>query len=129
MRPYIGKLLGLDRIPEARCLRKKIAALGANDCSKEWGDYLGREWLNNSIEAVGTLYVDGHIRVYHGNKTRIPKKFVSRERLCLRGTCDYWVNDATGKPFFVIDKIVDEGMLKVLEEENIHIFVVIEQIS
>jgi len=112
-----GKLLGLDRIPEARCLRNKLAQLGANGSSKNWCDYLGKHWLNDPLEAVGTLYVDGHIRVYHGDKTKIPKKFVSRERLCLRGTCDYWINDATGKPFFVIDKIIDEGMLKVLEKE------------
>ena len=64
-----------------------------------------------------SLYVDGHVRVYHGGQTKLPRKFVSRERLCLRGMCDYWVNDAVGKPFFVIEKTIDPGMLKVLEDD------------
>jgi len=65
---------------------------------------------------VGTLYVDGHVRVYHSAKTKLPRKYVSRQRLCLRGTTDYWVNDAKGRPFFVIDKVVDSGLLAALRE-------------
>jgi hypothetical protein len=77
---------------------------------------LGRLWMDDDPESAGTLYVDGHVRVYHGHKTKPPRKFVSRQRLCLRGVSDYWGNDAIGRPFFVIDKIVDPGMLKVLRE-------------
>ena len=44
------------------------------------------------------LYVDGHVRLYHGSQTALPKRYVSRQRLCLRGTTDYWVNDALGQP-------------------------------
>jgi hypothetical protein len=31
--------------------------------------------------------------------------------LCLRGTTDYWVNDAVGRPFFVVSKAVTEGLV------------------
>ena len=112
-----GKLMGLDRIPEVRCLRKKMDQLSRDESAERWAVELGRAWMEAEPESVGTLYVDGHMRVYHGHKTKPPRKFVSRQRLCLRGVNDYWVNDAIGRPFFVIDKVVDPGMLKVLREE------------
>ncbi len=66
--------------------------------------------MDADTQAAGTLYIDGHVRVYHGELTKPPRRYVSRERLCLRGTTDYWVNDATGRPFFVIEKAIDPGM-------------------
>jgi hypothetical protein len=30
------------------------------------------------------------VRVYHGSLTNVPRRYVARERLCLRGTTDYW---------------------------------------
>jgi transposase len=111
-----GKLMGLDRIPEVRCLRKKMDQLSRDESAERWAVELGRSWMEAEPESVGTLYVDGHMRVYHGHKTKPPRKFVSRQRLCLRGVNDYWINDAIGRPFFVIDKVVDPGMLKVLRE-------------
>jgi hypothetical protein len=68
---------------------------------------------------AGTLYVDGHVRVYHGAAARLPRHYVSRQRLCLRATTDYWVNGKEGQPFFVVHRPVDPGLLKVLEEEII----------
>ena len=112
-----GKLIGLDRIPEVRCLRKKLDAMSRDGASEKWAAALSRQWMEADPEAVGTLYIDGHVRVYHGNKTKLPRKYVSRQRLCLRGTTDYWVNDLTGKPFFVIDKVVDSGLIAALRED------------
>ena len=66
---------------------------------------------------AGYLYVDGHVRVYHGDRAVLPRRFVSREKLCLRGTTDYWVNDALGRPFFVVSKTVTEGLSSVLLNE------------
>ena len=112
-----GKLLGLDRIPEVRCLRKKIEELSIGDTAEQWASHLSRHWMNADTESAGTLYIDGHVRVYHGGLTKPPRRFVSRERLCLRGTTDYWVNDAIGRPFFVVEKAIDPGMLKTLEKD------------
>jgi hypothetical protein len=112
-----GNLLGLDRIPEVRCLRKKLDQLSIDDSAKQWAAHLSEHWMKADPTAAGTLYVDGHVRVYHGGKTKLPRKFVSRERLCLRGVCDYWVNDATGNPFFVVEKIIDPGMLQTLRND------------
>jgi transposase len=113
----LGKLMGLDRVPEVRCLRKKIAALSKNNAPEKWSALLSRDWMEGAPELAGALYVDGHVRVYHGKKTALPKKFVSRERLCLRGTTDYWVNDVLGQPFFVVTRPVDQGMLEALRND------------
>ena len=112
-----GNLLGLDRIPEVRCLRMKLDQLSIDDSAKQWAAHLSKHWMEANPTAAGTLYVDGHVRVYHGGKTKLPRKFVSRERLCLRGMCDYWVNDATGNPFFVVEKTIDPGMLQTLRND------------
>ncbi len=112
-----GRLLGLDRIPEVRCLRKKMDDLSIDDTAKRWASHLSKYWMDQDEKWTGTLYIDGHVRVYHGGLTKPPRRYVSRERLCLRGTTDYWVNDAIGRPFFVVDKTVDPGLLKTLQRD------------
>ena len=112
-----GKLLGLDRAPEVRCLRYKMDALSADHGAEKWAAYLGKYWMEQAPESVGALYVDGHVRVYHGKLTRLPRRYVSRERLCMRGITDYWVNDAIGRPFFVVEKQIDPGLLAVLRDD------------
>jgi hypothetical protein len=57
------------------------------------------------------------VRVYHGTGALLPRRYVSRERLCLRGTTDYWVNDALGRPFFVVSQTVTEGLAAALLDE------------
>jgi hypothetical protein len=63
--------------------------------------------------ALGFLYVDGHVRVYHG-QYRLPKTYVARMRLSLPATSDYWVNDSTGDPLFVITAEANAGLVKML---------------
>lgn len=111
-----GKLLGLDRIPEVRTMRAKLSLL-AQGGVQEWSAQLSQAWMEADPELAGRLYVDGHVRVYHGAQTPLPKRYVSRERLCLRGTTDYWVNDKEGKPFFVISRAPNEGLIAVLREQ------------
>jgi hypothetical protein len=113
----LGRLIGLDRVPEVRCLRKKLDQMAASGAAEKWLAALSRQWMEAKPDVVGTLYVDGHVRVYHGSKTKLPRKYVSRQRLCLRGTTDYWVNDCEGLPYFVIDKVVDSGLIDALRED------------
>ena len=112
-----GKLLGLDRIPEVRTLRNKVHALCDNGDVNTWSAELCDAWMQSAPETTYALYVDGHVRVYNGTKTKLPRHFVSRQRLCLRATTDYWVNAMDGQPFFVISKEVDPGLLKVLKQD------------
>lgn len=114
-----GKILGLDRIPEVRTLRQKVSALCTGDQVEHWQADLSKQWMQSDAESAGTLYVDGHVRVYHGSQTQLPRRYVARQRLCLRGTTDYWVNAFDGQPFFVVSKEVDPGLLQVIETDII----------
>ena len=114
-----GKVLGLDRAPEVRTLRTKIKHLSCNGQVKEWGAELCKQWIQTDTEAPAVFYIDGHVRVYYGSQTKLPKHYVAREKLCLRATTDYWVNAMDGQPFFYVNKAVDPGLLQVLENDII----------
>ena len=113
----LGKLLGLDRVPEVRTLREKLEHLCERGDVSEWSADLSRDWMAGNPDLAGYLYVDGHVRVYHGRQTKLPKRYVARERLCLRGTTDYWVNDALGQPFFCVNAPVNPGLLEMIRRE------------
>ncbi len=112
----LGKLIGLDRIPEARCLRYKTAELAGRNNADIFAAEMSALWLKQYPELAGFLYVDGHIKLY-GGKTELPRRFVSRMRLCLRGISNYWINDTTGQPFFMVEKQIDPGLLQVLRKD------------
>ncbi|PYT22996.1 MAG: hypothetical protein DMG57_33530, partial [Acidobacteria bacterium] len=57
-----------------------------------WNTELAQEWIARQNDADLYFYCDGHVRVYHGDQTALPRHYVARERLCLRATTDYWVN-------------------------------------
>jgi hypothetical protein len=112
-----GNLLGLDRAPEVRTLRTKIQLLAQDDRPVQWSAALCERWMAAAPEQAGVLYIDGHVRVYNGSQTRLPRHYVARQRLCLRATTDYWVSAMDGQPFFVINQVVDPGLIKVIEEQ------------
>jgi hypothetical protein len=63
--------------------------------------------------ALGFLYTDGHVRVYHGQHA-LPKAHVARMRISLPATSDYWVNDSAGDPLFVVTAEANAGLVKML---------------
>ncbi len=113
----LGKLIGLDRIPEVKTIRTKLNILSRQKHAPLWNGDLSKDWMGNNPEAAGTLYIDGHIKTYYGKQTKLPRRYVSRQKLCLRGMSNYWVNDYLGVPFFVISKAVDKGLLSVLKKD------------
>lgn len=113
-----GHLLGLDRIPEVRTLRAKLKVL-CQQAGKalEWNTLLARDWMAAQQESELVFYVDGHVRVYHGDLTPLPRHYVARQKLCLRATTDYWINAMDGQPFFFVNQAVDPGLLATLRQE------------
>ncbi len=69
--------------------------------------------MDEEPDLSGVLYIDGHVRLY-GGKEKLPKQFVSRQKLCLKGVMDFWVNDKLGQPFFVIRKEIYSNYFKIL---------------
>ncbi len=112
-----GKLLGLDRVPEVRTMREKLHALSQGDQPQKWGEALSKRWMHQDPDQASVLYIDGHVRVYHGAQTQLPKHHVTRQRLCLRATTDYWVNAMDGQPFFMVNQAVDPGLIEVIERD------------
>jgi len=106
----LGKVIGIDRVPEVRTLREKISLMASTGDPAAWMHELAQAWMEGDPDEAGYLYIDGHVRVYHGDQAKLPRRYVSRERLCLRGTTDYWINDALGRPFFVVSKAVTGGL-------------------
>lgn len=116
-----GKLLGLDRIPEVRTLRKKLKWLCEDSGQAlKWNAELAKEWIaQTSLGGALFFYCDGHVRVYHGDQTQLPRHYVARERLRLRATADYWINAMDGQPFLYINKEVDPGMVETIKKDVI----------
>ena len=115
-----GKLVGLDRIPEVRTLRAKLKLL-CQDWGRamRWNAQLAKEWIARQNDAELYFYCDGHVRVYHGDQTALPRHYVARERLCLRATTDYWINAMDGQPFLYVNKEVDPGLIATLQQDVI----------
>jgi len=108
----MGKLLGLDRIPESRCLRGIIKELSVQERASEWNAWLSEDWINQ--EGTGFYYIDGHVQVYHGHLANLGKKHVSRQKLCLPGMMEFWVNNADGLPYFFVTGQVNEKLQEVI---------------
>jgi Transposase protein len=108
----MGKLLGLDRIPEARCLRGIVKELNVQERASQWHAYLSEEWI--SQEDTSIYYIDGHIQVYHGHLANLGKKHVSRQKLCLPGMAEFWVNNADGMPYFFVTGEVNEKLQEMI---------------
>ena len=61
-----GALLGLDRCPCPRTLRRRTRQLAAAKGLPAWVGCLTQDWCADDPEAVATLFVDGHVQVYSG---------------------------------------------------------------
>ena len=110
-----GKLLGLDRIPVDRTLRILMKEISDQQKAATWNAYLAEEWIKE--EETNIFYVDGHVEVYSGYLANLPKKFVSRQKLCLPGMTEFWVNNMDGLPYFYVTGQVNEKLQEVLEKE------------
>jgi transposase len=109
----LGRLLGLDRAPEVKTLRRKLAKLASLNRAAEFGRQLAKRRVEARGAALGFLYVDGHVRVYHGKRT-LPKAHVARMRISMPATTDYWVNDQMGDPLLVVTTEANPGLVKML---------------
>lgn len=109
----LGRIVGLDRIPEVKTLRRKLARLAAMKKSRELGLEMARLRIAERGRMLGFLYVDGHVRAYHGQRA-IPKAYVTRKRIAGPATTDYWVNDQKGDPLFVVTAEANAAMSRMM---------------
>lgn len=106
----LGRVLGLDRAPEVKTIRRKIAHLAGQGKAADLLEAMATHHLATTGNA-GThdgdggpgvvLYVDGHVRAYQGSK-RVAKTHLSRLRFPAPATVETWVSDAAGDPVLVV---------------------------
>lgn len=82
---------------------------------QDWISKLSSSWMQDQPDFLGVLYIDGHVNIYSGNQTKMPKRYASRLRLCVAGSTDYWVNDQIGQPFFVVSQAINSGMIEQIQ--------------
>ena len=73
----LGRVLGLDRAPEVKTIRRKLGELAAAGQAADLIMALARRHAAARPQALGFLYVDGHARVYYGTRN-VQKTHIAR---------------------------------------------------
>ena len=111
----LGTLLGLDRAPETKTIRRKLTELVERGQASRLSAGLAERWVRQAPRALGYLYVDGHVRAYNGEKHRLTKTHVARRRLCMPATTDYWINDKNAEPVFFVTGEANERLIATMK--------------
>jgi hypothetical protein len=109
-----GRVLGLDRAPEVKTLRRRLSRLAAHHCAEQLGAELARLRVDQRGHLMGFLYVDGHVRAYHGQRAISSRAYVPRRHLAMPASTDYWINDRSGDPLLVITGEVNAALTRAL---------------
>jgi transposase len=109
-----GRLLGLDRAPEVKTLRRRLTRLAAQHCAEQLGAELARVRVDQRGRLMGFLYIDGHVRAYHGERPIASNAYVARRHLAMPASTDYWINDSSGDPLLLITGEVDAALTKAM---------------
>ncbi|MBD3162575.1 MAG: helix-turn-helix domain-containing protein, partial [Candidatus Latescibacteria bacterium] len=97
----LGRIVGLDRMPEVKTLRRKLAALASAKKGEELMRALAELRIEANPDLVGYLYVDGHTREYHG-KHPLGKSHITGRRISAPAATDNWLGDERGDPLFLV---------------------------
>ena len=97
----LGRVLGLDRAPEVKTIRRKVKQLAEAGKAGQWITAMARRHLCARPEQAAVFYVDGHVRAYQGSR-KIAKTHVPRLKFPAPATLETWVTDAGGDPLLVV---------------------------
>jgi len=111
---HLGRIVGLDRAPEVKTIRRKLSRLAAFGRAAELMDVSARRRIEEDRKRIAFLYVDGHVREYHGQYPLSKAKKPQRQ-VVTPATTDTWVHDAAGEPLLVVTHEVNAQLTQVLE--------------
>jgi hypothetical protein len=97
----LGRVLGLDRAPEVKTIRRKIGYLADAGRAGDWIAAMAARHVADRPAQAAVLYVDGHVRAYQGTR-KIAKTHVPRLKFPAPATVETWVADAAGDPLLVV---------------------------
>lgn len=109
----LGRLLGLDRAPAVKTIRRKFKVLAGRNQAVNLMNLRSKEIMSGDILADAVLYVDGHVMCYHGGK-KVGKTFSNNKNQVVKGVTDYWVNLMDGTPLLCIPTAFNNRLNKVL---------------
>ncbi len=110
----LGHVVGLDRVPEVKTVRRKLEDLVAQGRACELMMEMAKQRISEDPQRVAFLYIDGHVRVYHG-KHALAKTKKSQDQVAKPAATDYWVHDAEGQPLLVVTSELNESLTQMLE--------------
>ena len=110
----LGAILGLDRAPEVKTVRRKFGRLATMGRGKSLMEALAGRRIAEDDDRVAFLYVDGHVREYHGKFPLFQAKKAQRQVVTPAAT-DNWVHDADGEPLLLVTSEVNAKLTQVLE--------------
>jgi len=99
--PAMGRVLGLDRAPEVKTIRRKIGELAAAGKAADLQMAIARWHAEALGDQLGFLYIDGHTRAYFGQR-EVQKMHVARLKFPGPATEETWVTDGAGDPLLVV---------------------------
>ncbi|MFO7906280.1 MAG: hypothetical protein R6U98_26720 [Pirellulaceae bacterium] len=110
----LGHIIGLDRMPEVKTVRRKLTLMALRKRGKEVMHAMAQRRIKEDPDCVAFLYVDGHVRPYHGQHP-LAKTKKSQDQVAKPAATDNWVHDAHGEPLLVVPSEMNEGLTQVLE--------------
>ena len=97
----LGRVLGLDRAPEVKTIRRKLGELAAAGKAADLIMALARRHAAARPDTLGFLHVDGHARAYYGTR-QVQKTHVARLKFPAPATAETWVTGQDGDPVFMV---------------------------
>jgi transposase len=97
----LGRVLGLDRAPEVKTIRRKLGELAAAGKAAALQLAVARYHADSRPDELGFLYIDGHTRAYFGTR-EVQKMHIARMKLPGPATEETWVTGASGDPLLVV---------------------------
>jgi len=110
----LGRIVGLDRGPEVKTIRRKLTQLAARRRAVELQAALARRRIAADQPRVAFLYLDGHVREYSG-QYRLPSTKKSQRQVARPAATDTWVHDAQGDPVLLVTHEINAQLTQVLE--------------
>ena len=97
----LGRVLGLDRAPEVKTIRRKLGELASAGKAADLQMAIARYHVQARPDEPGFLYIDGHTRAYFGTR-QVQKMHLARLKFPGPGTEETWVTDDRGDPLLVV---------------------------
>jgi hypothetical protein len=110
-----GRLLGLDRLPETKTVRRKFNEIAQRKKAAEFMRQMAKRRIQAGKSLRMVLYFDSHARAYYG-KRRVGKRHMNRFNQSKKAVIDYWAHDGAGAPLLKICGPVDASLVRMIRE-------------